>query len=282
METAVIYRGAKRNGRIMRCWTAMVLLVLYAPMLALVAASFSKSKFFNFPVKTWSASWYEAAVSSLAIHDALSTSLIIAALVTVVSVILGIFGALAFARYGWKGRTVFQKIILLPIFFPQAVLGLAMLLWFSALGIMPSWQTAAFAHIVWIVPVVTLIIAIQVYGFDSALEEAAYDLGASRLQVFFQITLPILWPAIFSGALFAFLLSWSNFPLTNYTSGVDTTIPRWLYAKMMAGYTPQVPVVSTLAMLAAAVILLGGYLLLKYRRLRRSKITRVVVYGKEL
>ena len=111
--------------------------------------------------------------------------------------VLGFFGALAFARYNWRGRSWYQRLILLPIFFPQSVLGLALLLWFNALGIQLSWTTAVFAHLVWIVPVVTLVMAIQVYSFDPALEEAAFDLGATRLEVLREVTLPVLFPGYF-------------------------------------------------------------------------------------
>jgi hypothetical protein len=109
--------------------------------------------------------------------------------VTVIAVVLAFFGALAFASYDWKGRSLYQKIILLPIFFPQSVHGAgACSLWFNTLGLPLSWKTAVFAHLVWIVPVVTLVISIQVYSFDPALEEAAYDLGASRWQVLREVT----------------------------------------------------------------------------------------------
>jgi spermidine/putrescine transport system permease protein len=126
------------------------------------------------------------------------------------------------------------------------------------------------AHLVWIVPVVVLVISIQVYGFDPALEEAALDLGASRLQVLREVTLPILWPGIWSGALFAFLLSWGNFPLSLYTSGADSTVPEWLYAKMVAGYTPMVPTLGTISTLGAATALLVGGGLLALSRRGRS------------
>ncbi len=116
-----------------------------------------------------------------------------------ISVVIAFFGALAFARYDWRGRSLYQKLVLLPIFFPQSVLGLALLLWFNALGLPLSWKSAVFAHLVWVVPVVTLVISIQVYSFDPALEEAAFDLGASRWQVLREITLPVLFPGIFSG-----------------------------------------------------------------------------------
>ncbi len=194
--------------------------------------------------------------------------------VTVISVVIAFFGALAFARYDWRGRSIYQKLVLLPIFFPQSVLGLALLLWFSALGLPLSWKTAVFAHLVWVVPVVTLVISIQVYSFDPALEEAAFDLGASRWQVLKEITLPVLFPGIFSGCLFAFLLSWGNFPLSLYTDGADTTVPEFLYAKMVAGYTPGVPVLGTVATIGAVVVLLGGYALVTLVVRARSRVAR--------
>ena len=130
---------------------------------------------------------------------------------------MAFFGALAYARYAWKGRKLYQQVLLIPVFFPQAVLGLALQLWFNSLGVQMSWQATVFAQLVWIVPIVTLIIAIQAYGYDASVEEAARDLGATRWQVFKDITFPLLGPGIFSGFLFAILLSWGNFPLAYFT-----------------------------------------------------------------
>ncbi len=253
-------------------WTLTVLLFLYMPMMAVVMASFTKQRYFRFPVNAWDTRWYEKAFESLSVRDLFWTSFSVALLVTILSVVLAFFGALAFARYDWKGRKMYQRIILLPIFFPQAVLGLALLLWFSSLGITTSWHTAVFAHMIWILPIVTLIMSIQVYSFDPVWEEAAYDLGASRLQVLREITLPILSPGIISGAVFAFLLSWGNFPLSLFTTGADQTIPEWLYSKMVSGYTPMVPTLGSLTMGGAAGFLLIAFLIvLAVRRLRAGK-----------
>lgn len=241
-------------------WTACVIAFLYIPMVAVVLASFSQQRYFRFPIKRWSTQWYEKASESLSVRDLIMTSLTVALLVTVVSVVLAFFGALAFARYDWKGRKLYQRLVLLPIFFPQAVLGLALLLWFSVLGISTSWHTAVFAHLVWIVPIVILIMSIQAYSFDPALEEAAFDLGASRWQVLREVTLPILSPGIISGAIFAFLLSWGNFPLSLFSTGADQTVPEWLYAKMVSGYTPMVPTLGAMTMASAALLLLLAYL----------------------
>jgi len=249
-------------------WTLALLVFLYLPIASDFLASISDSRYFAFPIQRYGFSWWEKTFSEIETWSLMETSVTIALLVTLVSVVIAFFGALAFARFAWRGRSLYQKLVLLPIFFPQSVLGLALLLWFNALGLQLSWETAVFAHLVWIVPVATLVIAIQVYSFDPALEAAARDLGASRWQVLREVTLPVLWPGLFSGALFSFLLSWGNFPLSLYTTGADSTVPEWLYAKMIAGYTPRVPVLGTASTVSAAVVLLGGYALILLLRRR--------------
>src|SRR5690606_24985680 len=154
-------------------------------------------------------------------------------------------------------RSLFQKVVLLPIFFPQTVLGLALLIWFSEIGVQPNWKTAVVAHLVWITPITTLIIAIHAYSFNPALEEAARDMGASTWVTLREITLPLLMPGVTTAALFAFLLSWGNFPLSLFTSGIDAPLPKWLYARMVAGYTPQIPAIGVMSVLASALLMLA-------------------------
>ena len=264
-------RAQSARHALIIAWTAAVVVFVYLPTIAITLASLTDSRFFLFPIPRWGFGWWQRTFNSSETWRLLNTSLSIAFIVTIISVVIAFFGALAFARYDWKGRPLYQKLVLLPIFFPQSVLGLALLLWFNALGLPLSWHTAIFAHLVWVVPVVTLVIAIQVYSFDPALEEAAFDLGASRWQVLREVTLPVLFPGIFSGCLFAFLLSWGNFPLSLFTTGADTTVPEFLYAKMVAGYTPGVPVLGTVSTIGAIVVLLGGYALIALvRRVRIS------------
>ena len=252
-------------------WAAGILVFMYLPLACVALASFSKNRYFRFPIPQYDTVWYSKAFDSLTVQGLFETSLSIALLVTTISVVLAFFGSLAFARFDWRGRKIFQRIILLPIFFPQAVLGLALLLWLSSIGIIPDWRTAVFAHLIWIVPIATLVMSIQAYSFDPALEEAAFDLGATRWQTFREVTIPILWPGIFSGALFSFLLSWGNFPLSLFTTGADQTIPEWLYAKMVSGYTPLVPTLGALTTLGAALVLLGGYAIIVVTRRRGTK-----------
>lgn len=237
----------------------VTIMFLYLPLLSVGFASISKARYLSFPIKNYSTKWYGNALQSETVHSLFFTSLKVAVIVTVISMVVGFFGALAFARYHWRYRTLFQKLILLPIFFPQAVLGLALLMWFNSVGIIPTWKTAIVAHLVWIAPIATLVIAIRAYSFDPSLEEAARDMGASTGTILREITLPLLMPGIVSAGLFAFLLSWGNFPLSLFTTGADSTLPEWLYAKMVSGYSPLVPTLGVMSVVGSFLLILLAF-----------------------
>ncbi|MBE3637971.1 ABC transporter permease [Mangrovicoccus algicola] len=246
-----------------------VLAFLYLPLVSVGLASVSKARYLSFPIRRYNTEWYGEALASDTVQGLLWISLKVAGIVTVSSMVIGFLGALAFARYSWRFRKPFQKLILLPIFFPQTVLGLALLMWFNALGIVPSWKTAIVAHLVWIAPIATLIVSIRAFGFDPALEEAARDMGATQWQVLREVTIPLLMPGVVSAGLFAFLLSWGNFPLSLFTTGADSTLPEWLFAKMISGYSPLVPTVGMLTVAGSAGMVAAGLILAwALRRLR--------------
>lgn len=249
-------------------WVGTIVMLLYIPIVSVVLVSLANTRYMRFPHRVWSLDAYRGAFESFETLTIHLISLKMAAAVVVVAVVLGTLGAMAFARYDWRGRNVFQRLIVLPIFFPQPVLGLALLLSFSAMGITPGWKTAVIAHAVWIVPIVTLVISIRVFGYDVTQEEAAFDLGASRWQVAREVTLPALWPGIFSGALFAFLLSWANLPLSIFTSGADTPLPVWLFSRTATNYSPLVPAVAVIGTVASALLVLT-FLLLRRLLARR-------------
>jgi spermidine/putrescine transport system permease protein len=252
-------------------WLILVLLLLYVPIVSVVLASLTNTRYMQFPHRAWTLDAYRDALSDYTTTDLHLTSLRIAMLVVIASVLLATLGALAYARYDWRGRSLFRRFLLLPVFFPQPVLGLALLLSFSAAGITPGWHTAAFAHLVWIAPIVTLVISIRLYGYDVMQEEAAYDLGASRLQVFREITLPAIAPGIVSGGMFAFLLSWSNLPLSIFTSGADTTMPEWLFSRASTNYSPLVPAIAVIATTVSAIVIVVGVAVWAALKRRRSE-----------
>ena len=246
--------STRASDRLATAWLITVLALLYVPMLSVVLASLANTRYMQFPHEVWTLEAYRNALADYTTGILHSTSFAIAGTVVVLAVLIGTAGALAFARYAWKGRSLYHRCLLLPIFFPQPVLGLALLLALTAAGITPTWKTAAFAHLVWIVPIVTLVISIRLYDYDVRQEEAAFDLGASRGQVFREITLPAIAPGIVSGGLFAFLLSWSNLPLSMFTTGADTTLPEWLFSRTATNYSPLVPAVAVIATLVSALV----------------------------
>ena len=247
-----------RSGLLV-AYGVLILAFLYLPLVSVGLASISKARYLSFPIRRYAYGWYEEAVTSDTVRDLLIISLKVAGLVTILSMVIGFFGALAFARYSWRFRKTYQKLILLPIFFPQTVLGLALLMWFNSLGVIPSWKTAVVAHLVWIAPIATLIVAIRAYSFDPALEEAARDMGADTPTILREVTLPLLMPGLVSAGLFAFLLSWGNFPLSLFTTGADSTLPEWLYAKMVSGYSPLVPTLGIMSVVASIVLILSAF-----------------------
>jgi len=264
--------SSKSTQIILFIYGLLVIVFLYLPLISVGFASISKARYLTFPIKRYSTKWYMKAMESETVYAIITTSLKVAVIVTVISMIVAFFGALAFARYNWRYRGFFQKLILLPIFFPQTVLGLALLMWFNSIGIIPTWKTAIVAHLVWIAPIATLIVAIRAYSFDPSLEEAARDMGASTTTVLREITLPLLMPGIISAGLFAFLLSWGNFPLSLFTTGADSTLPEWLYAKMVSGYSPLVPTLGILSVASSFLLVLVCIALISFYRSIQNKI----------
>jgi spermidine/putrescine transport system permease protein len=260
----------------------LAIIFLYLPLLSVSFASVSKARYLTFPIKAYSFKWYTKAFESDTVTDLVIISLKVASIVTIISMVLGFFGALAFARYNWRFRRLFQKVILLPIFFPQAVLGLALLIWFNSLGVIPTWKTAIISHLVWISPITTLIIAIRAYSFDASLEEAARDMGASTFTIFREVTLPLLMPGVISAGLFAFLLSWGNFPLSLFTTGADLTMPEWLYAKMISGYSPLVPTVGMLSISVSLFVIIAALAVVHLMRMLKQARTHMnEEYGRD-
>ena len=250
---------------LMAVYILTLIFFLHAPAISLFVSSFSADKYFSFPFKGGlTLQWYIEMFHSGGIRNALGNSLVTAFIFMIPTTVLGFFGALAFARFKWRGRETYQKFLLLPIFFPQLVLALSQLLLCNYLKINTSWIVAGISHMVWMLPIVTMVIAIQVYGYDKTMEEAAYDLGASTWQVFKEVTLPVLMLGIVSGALFAFLLSWSDFELSLFLQGTDQMLPVYIYGKMTGGFSPTAPAVSaTVYHVSAALLFIPFWFLAK-------------------
>ena len=246
-------------GAILYGSVAAVLIFFYVPIFTLILFSFSESRFLSFPIEGFSIKWYFALFASREFWPALGNSAILAGVSTILATILGTGGAIAWMRWRFRFQCSFQIVSFAPLLFPQLLLGVAMLLWFSVLGgwfdFSPALWTAIIGHVVYITPFALIIIAVQVHGFDDTLEDAARDAGASNWQVFREITLPLIWPGVVSAAIFAFLLSWGNFYVTYSLAGTARTLPTFVFSGIAVGSSPVYPALATVTFVPALLLL---------------------------
>ncbi len=232
-----------------------LLVFLYIPIVTLVAFSFTGSRVLTLPIESLSLEWYGELWRKPDFLPAVINSAVVAATTTVFATLLGTAGAIAWLRYRFRMRRAFQALTFAPLLFPQLLLGVVMLLWFSVLG---SWlgfstglATVVIGHVVYITPFALVVVAVQVYGFDDTLEDAARDAGATGYEVFREVTFPLLWPGILSAATFAFLLSWGNFYVSYSLAGTARTLPVFVYSGIAVGSSPIYPALATLNFLPA-------------------------------
>jgi spermidine/putrescine transport system permease protein len=247
---------------------AAILIFFYVPIFTLIAFSFQEGRFLTLPFEGISLRWYGELFRNANALNALWNSTLIAVITTVIATAIGTMAAIAAVRYRFRGRGAFGLLAGVPLAFPQLLLGIVLLLWFSVSGRMLDFSTgmttAIIGHIVYITPFAMVIVAVQVYNFDATVEDAARDCGASNFEVYRYVTIPLLWPGIFSAAIFAFLLSWGNFYLTYSLAGSTRTLPTFIFSGIAIGSSPLYPAIAT-------VIFIPGILLvILANRLRRT------------
>ncbi len=237
----------------LRLWLAGVALFLYAPLATLIAFSFNESRR-NIVWTGFTLDWYSAVLRDGDLLVAFGNSLTIAALSTLVSVVLGALVAVACWRFRFPLKPAFEGALALPIVVPEICMGVAMLVFFSR--VLP-WPTAlpwpldlgaiVIAHISFSFPFVAVIVRARLASFNRELEEAAKDLGAGEWRAFVDVLVPHMRPALVAGALLAFTLSLDDFVITFFTAGPDTvTFPVKVYSMVRFSVTPEVNAASTL------------------------------------
>ena len=240
-------------------WFKVILCVtfifLYAPILVLIIFSFNDSRR-NITWRGFTFKYYEKAALNDGLIDAFINSLTIGIFNTLGSLILGILTALLLWRFRFPFKAVYEGIILLPVVMPEICIGVALLVFFNQIGWannLPwplSLSKITFAHILFSFPFVAIIIRARLATFNLEQEEAAFDLGASPGQVFTNVFLPHIRPALIVGGLIAFTLSLDDFVITFFTSGPDTiTVPIKIYSMVRFSVTPEVNAASTILLL---------------------------------
>jgi len=270
------------------------LLFLYAPIFSMIVYSFNNSRL----VTVWDAAnsptlrWYAALFHDRPVLQAAWLSIRIAAITASGAVVLGTIAGLVLARFGpFRGRALLQGLTTAPLVMPEVITGLSMLLLFVSLEqlfrILFHWQfdrgmvTIIIAHVTFTMAYVTVVVQSRLANFDDSLEEAALDLGARPARVFFRITLPLILPAILSGWLLAFTLSWDDVVVSQFVAGPGSnTLPMLIYSKVRLGVNPSVNALATIMVLIVAmgVILAAG--LMRRAEKRREREVRLAESGR--
>src|SRR5438876_1190964 len=251
-------------------WAVLVYVFLFAPVVLLVAFSFNANQYGTFPFTGWTTKWYGQVFGDYQIRDALTTTLKVSAEVTLISTVVGTAAAFPLVRSRLPFRSGIRIGMTLPIMIPGLLIGISLLVLFtSVFHWQLSPQTAVIGQSVYTTPFVMLLVAARLQGFDPALERAASDLGANTFNRLRRVVLPLIMPAVFAGALFAFTLSLDEFIITLFLIGGHNTLPIYIYTQVKFGITPEVNALASL-LLAASVTLIATAFVLPpaIRRLR--------------
>jgi spermidine/putrescine transport system permease protein len=224
----------------------LVVLYLLIPIAVIFVFSFNDpAGRYNFTWVGFTLDHWSNAFGIPELNDALFTSLKLALLATLISTVIGTLMALALVRHQFHGRRFANFLIVIPMATPEVVMGAALLSFFLILG-SPAlgFQTLLIAHVMFCISFVVVVVRSRLIGFDRSLEEAAKDLGASSLQTFRLVTLPLIAPGIFGGAMLAFALSIDDFVISNFNSGTTVTFPLYIFGAAQRGIPVEVNVIA--------------------------------------
>jgi len=251
------YRG-------LSAWTAVFFIFLYLPIVVLIFYSFNANRM----VMNWGGfgiDWYIKAFNNADIQKAVWNSLVVATVATGVATAIATIGALVLARGGnFRGKTVSLGLITLPLMVPEIVTAVAVLIFFSAIGMNLGLGNVIIAHITFCIPFAFMPIRARLEGMDTNLEQAARDLYASEWETFRFVTMPLLMPGIVAGAMLSFVISMDDFIITLMVGGAgSTTLPVYIYSMIRRGLTPEINAVSTMLLLASIAIVTAYWILSK-------------------
>jgi len=235
---------------LIRMWAILVYIFMFLPVAVVVLLSFNASQFGSFPMTGFSFRWFIELANNEAILRAFRTSIILGGLTALVSTTLGVLASLALIRYKVPGQNLISTILIAPILVPEVVLAVALLLFLNFLSINKSFALLLFGHVIFTLPFVILVVQARLVSIRRDIEEAALSLGANPVQTFFQITLPLLLPAVLAGGLFAFTISFDDITGTLFwkPGGVET-VPTQIFAMLRNSISPEINALGTVMIL---------------------------------
>jgi spermidine/putrescine transport system permease protein len=251
------------GGRGLRVYVAAFFLYLLLPVAVLMVYAFNDSQLFTWPPEGFTFDWFREAADSRIIKESLTNSFVIAGGVTGLSTLLAVPTAYGLARWRFIGKGVVESLLLLAILTYGVVTAVALLLWFRTLRISGGIWPTIIGHTTFIFPFGVVVIRDRLLNFDLSLEEASFDLGASRKRTFLQITLPLIAPSIIAAMLFMFTLSIGEFILAVFLLGSEPTFPVYLASQMRFGLSPVLNAAATVIILVPFVLTILAFVWLR-------------------
>ena len=243
----------KKNNWLSKLFVILVLLFNYLPIIVVVVYSFNASKYSNWA--GFSLQWYEKLFRNSQILRSLNNSLILAFSSCGLSILIGTAGAVGMARSRFRTQGLLENVSMIPMMMPEIILGMAYLAFFSIIRIPFGMLTLIIAHTAFCIPYIFINVQSRLVGLDPAYVEAARDLGASPTRAFYDVTLPLITPAILSGALLSFAMSMDDVVISFFVTGTTSnTLPLQVYSMLKMGVTPEVNALCTLMLL----VVFGG------------------------
>ena len=235
--------------------------VLYVPILIMIIYSFNSSRLVTVWAG-WSTKWYGELLRDGQVLEAAWISLVVAFWAATLGIIFGVMIGYALARMPkFRGRLLLSGMATAPIVMPEVVTGLSLLLLFISMENLIGWPagrgllTVIIAHATFAMAFVAVVVQARLADFDTSIEEAAMDLGARQPKIFFTITLPVILPAVISGWLLAFTLSFDDLVIASFVSGPgSSTLPMLIFSKVRLGVSPEI---NALATLIVAIVAIG-------------------------
>ena len=259
-------RGLLDQG--LNLYAALALIYLLLPIAIIIVFSFNDPVGkFNFTWQGFTLDNWKDPFGVPGIGEAISKSIQIAALSTLIATVLGTMMALALVRYQFRARAPTNFFIFLPLATPEVVLGSSLLSLFIAIGYSTGFTTILIAHVMFNISFVVVTVRSRLIGFDRSLEEAAQDLGANGFQTFMRITLPLIAPGVLVAALLAFALSVDDFVITNFNSGSTITFPLFVWGAARVAIPPQIYIIATMIFFATLALMV--LMVLQQRRAAR-------------
>jgi ABC-type spermidine/putrescine transport system permease subunit II len=270
-----VSRHSQAISRGLRLWFGLMMVFLYVPIVFMIIFSFDESRTPGLPITGITLKWYEAMLGNRVLLGALWNSLSVAAIVALLATTIGTMAAFVLVRAGLRRPNAVRIAYTMPIMVPGVLIGVALLIFLSRVVHLPlSLVTVIAGHLVFTVPFVVLIVSARLQGFDSALERAAADLGASPRRAIRYIVLPLIAPAIMAGALISVTLSIDEFIITWFTIGSQATLPTYIYTQVKFGVTPEVNAVATVLLVGTLALLGVAALILSRGRALTSRLRR--------